>query len=174
MLKRWSKSIISASMCILPIALSVNNTYAKDMSPGYIKVEVENISFVGNSGHKVEISLINKSSRAISFRKIKEEFYIQTEVLGQWKKLSNNPDTISTAERITTVQPNGKQTVVTVVKIPPDMPQLYINAYGEINLKLSANISFTVKNQNMVFEQAHESLYWVTPGTNKWQFREGM
>lgn len=176
MTKKWLQLTIHTScICILIIAvLNTGNTYAIHLNSEYIKIEVENISYVDKDKYKIEISLINKSDKNIIFEQFKDTYYTQTEVLGQWASLNQQTVKNFTDERNPLIPSKGKQKIVSIVKIPLTIPRLFINAYGEINLKLVSHVSFKMHNQDKVFNLSGASQYWITPKTDKWILREGM
>jgi hypothetical protein len=176
-MKKWLYNSFPCAFFILTLIItagSTSNTYAIHLISEYIEIEVENIFYVDNDKYKIEISLINKSDKNILLKQFKDTYYTQTEVLGQWASLNKQSDNNFTDDQGHLLSSHGKQKIVTIIKIPLNIPRLFINSYGEINMELVSHMNFKIQNQDKVFELNGASLYWITPKTNKWVLREGM
>lgn len=137
-----------------------------------ISIEVTNITYQGESTYRIIVSLTNVSQRTISLTAFEEKFFVQSEVLGRWINLADyHPHTKSEDSSL----PPGRQLkVYELVEIPMTTPGLYLNGFGQINLRFLYTMSVCCGEKAESLSQNGEKFYWITPGTNKWTLREGM
>jgi hypothetical protein len=169
---------IKRLVCFCCIYLLIITTYtplasAADIVADYIRVEITNIHFIGDGRYEIGILLKNKSGTKIMIREIRKKFSAQSDVLGQWIALDTTEKNIVLVEN-TVLQPFGEQSSVSLLNLSLNIPKLYLNGFGDLNLKFFNEVKFKVKNRSTILVQADESSYWVTPGTDKWILREGM
>ncbi len=148
--------------------------YADSMSADYIKVEVTSISYIGNNNYRVKIALLNESAKDYLIIKFEKYYYAQTEILGQWQLLKSTSVNDFTKDDNPYVSAKEKKIIATTVNIPLTIPNLYLNAYGDINIKFIYSLEFSENNRTDTYNNSVESSYWITPETNKWVLREGM
>ena len=139
----------------------------------HVKVEVEDISYEGADSYRIEISLHNASDRTYVIKKVESSFYTQLEVLGQWKLLEQTTELDFTGKG-GFLPAKGKKQIVSVVRMPLNIPRLYRNFEGDINVMMKYDLDFTVDSGGPVISNAGESSYWIKPLTDKWLLREGM
>lgn len=152
-------------------SISASDCFAVEPSLEQLSVEIENISFLGNNKYRADIAVYNRSDKTALLKEHSETFYVQTEILGQWKELSASS---AGADRSARLGPLKGLQIVHILNIPPDIPDLYTNNEGEINMKFKYMIRFIVGPETDARSQYGESSYWITPETNTWILREGM
>lgn len=139
----------------------------------HVTLEVQNISYLGGDDYKIELVLTNTSASSIAVREFHGRFHVQTEVLGQWTELRSRSGDNPWGEGL--IQPGGTEEIITVVEIPLYSPRLFVNAFGEVNIRFTSSVSLTAADERGgVIEFTKESYYWITPETDKWTLREGM
>jgi hypothetical protein len=177
MLKMKMKTIRDLILCagfIMPLLICPRGTFGYGTGPDCMKIEIKDISYQGDSTYKVTVSLMNISEARITLREFRENFFVQAEALGQWITLTADPDDVFTHGGNPSLPPGRELTVNNVVKIYADTPSLYLNGFGEINLKFSYELNIICGEETGSFYQSGENLYWITPKSNKWTLREGM
>lgn len=167
------KTLFFFSAMALAISPCAGVSHAEDgvFDPGYVKIEVENVSHLGGDGYGIEIALLNRSGDTVFIKEVAVEFSVQTEVIGRWTQLEADVDFPAGGGVIAS---GGALSYDAVVAISLDIPRLYLNAYGDVNLRLRYRAGFAVEGEEGVFEGIGERFYWITPGTSVWVLREGM
>lgn len=160
----WFAAIVLGSM-------NASDCFAINPSFEYLNVTVENISFQGNNDYKVDIAVYNRSDKTILLKEHSETFYVQTEILGRWKELSASD---SGGDGSTLLLPLKGRQVVYILNITLDIPALYTNSEGDINMMFKYLIRFVLGSETDVRSHYGESSYWITPKTDTWILREGM
>lgn len=170
------KTFLSVHWCFIIILVIVGSpvAIADNSSMHYIKVEVTNISYVGDDNYTIEIILHNESDQDYLITNFERKFYTQTEILGQWKLLDSTSGNDFIMNEYPYLSAEDNKSISTVVNIPLTIPDLYFNAYGDINIKLIVSLEYSENNRSDKYNNSVESSYWITPRTNKWVLREGM
>lgn len=165
---------LSRSILFLVLFLTSHPVVCADTDGGFIRVKVDEISYVGDSNYQIEVILINESADNYHIKQFEERYYAQTEILGRWEPIESASIKDMTDYKNQFLGAKKKRNIIFQVKIPLDIPHLYLNAYGDVNVKFTYMLKFTdVKGAN-IFNNSGESFYWITPETNKWVLREGM
>lgn len=163
--------------CCLYILITIAYTvsaYSSDIPSVYMKVEITEITYIGDDNYKIETTLMNNSNKNILIKEIKKQFYAQSEILGRWISLDIEADSTFFERSNIYIKPDRYQKFVAVVQLPLDIPRLYLNGFGDLNLKLRYQVHFTINDKSMIYKQSDESSYWITPRSDKWVLREGM
>lgn len=160
----WCAAIVLGSM-------GASDCFAVNSSFEYLNVTVENISFLGNNDYKVDITVYNRSDKTILLKEHSETFYVQTEILGRWKELSASH---YGSDSSTVLLPQKGRQVVYILNIPLDIPALYTNSEGDINMMFKYLIRFVLGSETGLRSNSGESSCWITPKTDTWVLREGM
>jgi hypothetical protein len=147
-------------------------TFGYSASPDCMRVEITTISYQGESTYKIMMSLTNVWNKKISITTFEEKFFVQSEVIGQWIKLADHhPHSKGEGSSL----PPGRQlNFYEFVKIPMSTPTLYLNGFGQVNLRFLYELNVCCGEKAEFMSQTGEKFYWITPGTNKWTLREGM
>ncbi len=145
--------------------------YGIEPSSGNLDVAVEDISYQGNDAYKVSVFIRNRSDKGIVLKENKEDFAVQTEILGRWQELSAS-DLSPTKSAL--IPPRREIRAVYRIRMPLTMRSLYRNSEGDVNMKHRYRIGFTTGSEAVLRTEDGESSYWITPKTNKWILREGM
>ena len=151
--------------------MGVGACFAANSSFEYLSVTVENISYQGNNNYKVDITLNNLSDKTIILKERSAAFYIQTEILGQWKELSTSDASGAVSALL---PPRKGLRVAYILNIPLTIPYLYRNSEGDINMMFRYLIRFVPGSGTGLRSNSGESSYWITPRTDIWILREGM
>jgi hypothetical protein len=160
----WCAAIVLGSM-------SASDCSAINPSFEYLNVTVENISYQGNDNYRVDILVYNRSDKTIVLKENNQTFYVQTEILGRWKELSASD---SGGDGSTLLLPLKGRQVVYILNIPLDIPALYTNSDGDINMMFKYLIRFVLGSETGLRSNYGESSCWITPKTDTWVLREGM
>lgn len=144
---------------------------AVDPSLEHLSVAVEDISYLGNNNYKVEITIYNRSGETIVVKECSETFAVQTEILGRWQELVASGGTRAGGA---VLLPRKGVRVAHIVHIPLDLPSLYRNSEGDINMLFKYRVRFANSSGSRLRSNIGESAYWITPKTNTWVLREGM
>lgn len=147
------------------------NSFAVSPSFEYLTVTVENISYQGSNNYRVDITVFNRSNKAIALKENSQTFYVQTRILGQWKELSASRHE---SDKSTVILPQKGRQVVHILNIPLTIPALYTNNEGDINMMFKYLIRFALGSETGLQSNSGESSYWITPKTDAWILREGM
>lgn len=141
-----------------------------ETGPGCVRVRINEIS-CGRDTYEIKIALTNLSGSDAFVTEFTEEYFAQAETLGQWIKLKTDPgyDKIGNSP----VPPGEELNLQSFVKIQLNLPSLYMNGFGEINLKFLYTLKVSCNGRTNLLE-AGENLYWIAPGSCKWTLREGM
>lgn len=150
-----------------------DKVFAIHLNEKYLKIEVIDIHYIDNDEYTVVTSLSNISNRTIHIRKFKVSFYTQTEIIGKWEELHSHFQNNPFSEGSLSLHPNETQKVNIILRIPLDIPHLYTNFEGEVNIKLRSKTKLRINSGEKLL-YIGESHYWITPKTNKWILREGM
>jgi len=172
-LKIIRDSIIYAGF-VMALLICTRATFVYGANSNCMKTEIKDISYQGDSTYKITISFKNISKARVALRKFTREFFVQAEALGQWIKLMHDRDDVFNNEGSSSLPPGRELTVDSFVKIYADTPSLYVNGFGEINLKFSYELNIICGEETGSFSQSGENLYWITPKSNRWTLREGM
>jgi hypothetical protein len=156
---------------IVLCSIAASDCFAVKPSFEYLIVEVESISYQGNNNYNVDITVYNRSDKTILLKDHSAAFYVQTEILGQWKELSASH---YGGHENTVLLPQKGWNVVYILNIPLNIPALYINNEGDINMMFKYLIRFVFGSETGLRSNSGESTYWITPKTNTWILREGM
>ncbi|MDA8239437.1 MAG: hypothetical protein M0Z67_03590 [Nitrospiraceae bacterium] len=152
-------------------SMAADDCFAVNPSFAYLNVTVGNISYQGNNNYRVDITVYNRSDGTIVLKEDKETFYVQTEILGRWQELS-------TSHRgdygNTVLLPKKGRQVIYILNIPLNIPSLYTNSEGDINMMFKYLIRFVFGSEPVLRSNSGESSYWITPKTDTWVLREGM
>jgi hypothetical protein len=162
----------SVFICCLYVLFNTALADAADIVTGHIRVEITKITYNGNDNYEIEISLKNNSDTNTVIKKVRKQFNVQSEVLGQWIELGIERDTELSGN--ISIEAYKERSLISVVNIPLSIPKMYLNGFGDLNLKLVSELTLKVSDRPTDFIQADESSYWITPGTDKWILREGM
>jgi hypothetical protein len=160
----WCAAIVLGSM-------SASDCFAINPSVEYLNITVENISYQGNNDYRVDITVYNRSDKTILLKEHSETFYAQTEILGRWKELSASH---YGGDESTVLLPQKGRQVVYILNIPLDIPALYTNSEGDINMMFKYLIRFVLGSETGLRSNYGESSCWITPKTDTWILREGM
>ncbi|MGD2080103.1 MAG: hypothetical protein PVJ36_03090 [Nitrospirota bacterium] len=163
---------LGAASCITIAFLA--GAVSEAQAAGGIKVEVAEISYMEDGSYRIDLAITNDSDEVIVVTEVSGTFLAQKEALGQWILLDSRPSGKPSGSEAFTIRPEDDGIFSFIVDIPLDMPGLYINAYGDINLKVTHEIKVAVDDEAAALMSSGDSLYWVTPGTSKWVLREGM
>lgn len=159
----WCSAIALGSM-------AASDCFAVDQSFEYLNVEVESISYQGNNTYTVDVSVYNRTANTITVKEHRASFYVQTEILGQWKELS----TSSSGAAGALLSPRKGLRMAYILNIPLTIPSLYRNSEGDINMMFKYVLRFVPGPGTGLRSNSGESSYWITPKTNTWVLREGM
>jgi len=160
---------------VLALALYVNDahTFEKRQLSDHITIWVESISHFGADEYKVEIGIVNSSTKSISVREFERKFYIQTD--RGWNMLeldavvlydSLNADLSLSAE--------GKKMIITALKIPMQTADLFRTYEGDVSLMFKYRLQISAERKGDIISKSNEEYYWISPGTDKWVHRECM
>jgi hypothetical protein len=127
---------------------------------------VSDIKYLGDDRYEVKIALENYSENIISIKEIDPIFSLQTEVLGQWARLAADPRGQAAG---LSIAGGGQKQVVYIIRIPLDIPDIYMNYRGDINLKFHYGIEPAETGKRLIWG---ENLYWIIPRTDRWMLRE--
>lgn len=172
MRKESIRLLLLCTGLISVILVSSPETCGYSASPDCMRLEVTNISYQGESTYKIKVSLTNISKKNISITTFEEKFFVQSEVLGQWIKLADYH--LHTKDEVSALLPGRQLKVDDFVEIPMSTPALYLNGFGQINLRFSYELNVCCGEKAEFRPQTGEKFYWITPGTNNWTLREGM
>jgi len=151
--------------------MGTGKCFAINPSPEELNVIVENISYQGNNRYMVDIKIYNRSNKPILLKERRETFHVQTDVLGRWEELSA---LASSNAKNSLLPPRKRLQVVYILDIPLNIPSLYRNNEGDINVMFKYMIRYAIGSLTDAQSYQGESSYWVTPKTNNWILREGM
>lgn len=151
--------------------MGINDCFAVNPSFEYINVTVGNISYQGNNNYKIDIIVFNRSKKTIILKENSETFYVQTEILGRWKELSASHHG---NDESTVLLPQEGWHVAYMLNIPLNIPSLYTNSEGDINMMIKYLVRFLLRTETGLRSNSGENSYWITPKTNTWVLREGM
>jgi hypothetical protein len=165
--------IIISILCV-PLVAPAGLTYAATEADAIVRVSIENISYTGDDAYRIEVLLTNASKSVCRVRLFEEEYYTQSEILGQWIVLKDTAVKGLPDNEGISIPPKGGNKIVTVVTVPLDAPNLYRNGFGDINLLFKYHVQFTVDSGSAMMDSTGDSSYWITPKTDKWVLREGM
>ncbi len=148
-------------------AINSDRVYTKANGNRYINVTIKDIFYRGNEDYEVRILLINKTDKSVSIDELECKFYIQTEIIGQWRELKGrglNPQGF--------VLSASQKEIQTLINIP--IENVYRNFEGDINLLFTYRVIFHIKGSSKDLIDSGEFFYWLRPKTNIWILREGM
>jgi hypothetical protein len=167
------KALFYIGAMALAISPGADTSRAEDgaFDAGYVKIEVEDISYLGEDSYRIELALQNQSGSDVSIKDVSGEFSVQTEVIGRWAPIEADIEFPVAGGAISS---GGALRYDAVVAIPLDIPRLYLNAYGDVNLRFRYRAGFTADGGSRAFQRTGEGSYWITPGTSEWVLREGM
>jgi hypothetical protein len=151
--------------------MGASDCFAVNSSFEYLNVTVGNISYQGNNNYRVDITVYNRSDKTIVLKENNETFYVQTEILGRWKELSASH---YGGDESTVLLPQKGRQEVYILNIPLNIPVLYTNSEGDINMMFKYLIRFAFGSEPGLRSNSGESSYWITPKTDTWVLREGM
>ncbi len=129
--------------------------------PG-IRFNLERVQYMGKDTYRVELMFENETEMNLAPESFKNEFSVQSEKIGQWIPLAVTPEAGAGQD-----PPNSIRTFT--VRIPENLPRMYRNMDGEVNLKI---FSHPVDGASLPMDP--ERFYWVSPGSAQWILREGM
>lgn len=168
LLQRINRYSLSAAIVLSGIA--AGDCFAVNPSFEYLSIEVDSISYQGNNNYKVDMTVYNRTANTITLKEHSASFYVQTEILGQWKELSTSASGAAGA----LLPPRKGLRVAYILNIPLAIPSLYRNSEGDINMMFRYLIRFVAGSEVGLRTNSGESAYWITPKTDTWVLREGM
>ena len=124
------------------------------------------IKYLGDDRYEVKIALENYSENIISIKEINTIFSLQTEVLGKWVGLAAHPREQAAG---ITIAGGGQKQIGYIIHVPRDIPDIYMNYRGDINLKFHYEIEPAESGQRLIWG---ENLFWIVPRTDRWMLRE--
>lgn len=136
-----------------------------------VVIMVEDITYRGNDEYGVNITLSNRSDKEIEISEYHATFAVQTEILGRWKEVGF-PEEAGGSRVI--LSPRSERQSLHRLNIPPDLPSLYKNGEGDINMLFTYLLVYRVHPEDTLRRKEGESSFWITPGTGSWILREGM
>lgn len=149
-----------------------SNCFAARPSFEHLTVTVENISYQGSNSYRVDLTVYNRSNKTIVLKENNETFYVQTDILGQWKELNASHNG---GDKNSVLLPQKEQQLAYILNIPLDIkPTIYRNSEGDINMMFKYLIRFVSGSDTSLRSISGESSYWITPKTDAWILREGM
>jgi len=151
-------------------SMAISNCFAVNPPIEYLNVEVESISYHGNNNYKVDITVHNRTANTITMKEHSVSFYVQTEILGRWNRLSSSASGAAGA----LLSPHKGLRMAYILNIPLTIPSLYRNSEGDINMMFKYLIRFVAVSEAGLCSNSGESSYWITPKTDTWILREGM
>ncbi len=160
---------------VLTLMIYVNNTHTfeKRQLSDHITIWVESISHFGADEYKVEIGLMNSSTKLISVREFERKFYIQTD--RGWNMLALDAVVLyDSLNADPSLNAKGKKMIITVLKIPMHTADLFRTYEGDVNLMFKYRLKFSAKRKGDIFSKSDEEYYWISPGTDRWVHRECM
>lgn len=168
------QSIVRYGWCALIVLGSMGggDCRAADPAIDYLDASIEDISYRGDNRYRVDVVVRNRSNKTIAVKESSLSFSVQTEILGRWEELSaarDGDNAITPA-----LPPLEAMHGFYILNIPLDIPSLYINSEGDINMMFKYRIRFAFAPGSGLRSQSGESSYWMTPKTNSWTLREGM
>jgi len=156
---------------IVMAAFSNGNGFAGNPPIDYLGVTIGNIAYLGNDKYKITIEISNPSKRTLVLKEYSGTFQVQTEILGRWKELSARCDKGDRDEKLA---PLKAHMTVCVLIIPSDIPDIYTNSEGDMNMMIKYQVRFVSGSRAGLRSYYGESSYWITPKSDKWILREGM
>lgn len=168
------RHIVLFSCLFLALFIRLPQTFGYSASDDCINIGIKDISYLENSTYKITISLMNISRQKVSLAGFKKKYFAQSEMLGQWIKLADYPDAVFIEDGNSSLSPAEDLEVNSFVKIQSNIPSLYLNGFGEVNLKFSYHLDILCGKKMRSLSLSGEKLYWITLKTNKWTLREGM
>jgi predicted amino acid-binding ACT domain protein len=174
MKRKIIRDLIPLALYILVPLICLQETSGYCITPDCMNIQVKDISYQGRSTYKITIVLTNMSRSKVSLRDFRKEFSAQAEKLGQWIKLTDYQNDSSIDAENSALQPGQELNLESFVKIQSSLPSLYLNGFGEINLKFSYALSIFCGEKTDAISQSGEDLFWITPESGKWTLREGM
>jgi|GEM_PF-3786674 len=166
--KRWI--LISFFSLFFSIPINSSFLYTETNSNRYMNITIKNIHYRGNDDYEVRILLINKTDKSLSMDELECKFYIQTEIIGQWRELNSRglkPQGF--------ILPASQKEIQIFINIPTEkLKDVYRNFEGDINLLFTCRAVLHTKGSSEDLVESGEFLYWLRPKTNIWILREGM
>ncbi|MEJ2697666.1 MAG: hypothetical protein P8013_13590 [Candidatus Sulfobium sp.] len=165
-------SILCAGF-IMALLICPRANYGYGTNSSCVNVGIKNISYQGGGTYKITLSLKNISKARVVLTGFTREFFAQAEALGQWIKLMHDRDGVFPDGGNSSLPPGRELAVNSLVEIDRDTPSLYLNGFGEINLRFSYKLD-VLCGARAGRTLSGEKLYWITPESDKWTLREGM
>lgn len=153
-----SRYIVTVLMLsVMTLCLVSAESGAANRGSGYIMVELEDISYKGEGRYETVFAILNRFDETILIKEFGYQFKIQTEVIGRWvdlkSQLIKNPFNKGTI----TLNPEEKVQMASKTHIPLNIPRLYSNFEGDINVMLKYEIMATLKDAERIFYDTGES-----------------
>jgi len=162
-------ALLLAGLVLVPVTCIAGHGLPTDVDmtrPG-IRFNVERVRYTGDDTYEVELAFENETRWPIGMNSFVNDFSVQSEVIGQWIPLSvkkaNGPGSNEQAH-----------VRVLLVRIPENLPGLYRNMDGEMNLRIVSRLHETTENPGRELLMDAVRHYWVPPGSGEWILREGM
>jgi len=155
---------------LFSIPINSGLVYGETNSNRYMNVTMKDIHYRGNDDYDVRILLINKIDKSVSIDELECKFYIQTEIIGQWRELKGRrlkPQGL--------ILPASQKEIQILITIPVEkFKDVYRNFEGDINLLFTYRAVFHTEGSSEGLVDSGEFFYWLRPKTNIWILREGM
>lgn len=136
-----------------------------------VRVEVEEIRYIGEDDYRIEMSLTNNSEARIILEAADRAFSVQTET--GWLPLREK-DIEGSFTGKGPIPAGGMKKTASTVHIPPQAPHLFRTYEGDLSLLLRYELRYGVHGRPSNIKKQSEEYYWISPRTGKWLHREGM
>jgi len=160
---------------VLTLLIYANNahTFEKRRLSDPITIRVESISHFGADEYKVEIVIMNSSTKIISVREFESKFYIQP--ARSWNMLELDAVVLyDSLNADPSLSANGKKMISTVLKIPMHTADIFRTYEGDVNIMFKYRLQYSTDRKGDILSKSNEEYYWISPGTDKWVHRECM
>jgi hypothetical protein len=139
-----------------------------------IWVMVEDITYQGDDHYKIDMHIWNRSQLPVIVNDYSGIFHVQQEAAGDWVELGVRHFGGDGVEGDTVIPPREGYKIVYIFEIPLDIPTLFKNNDGDINMEFKYQVRLVPGGQGVLRVIDDKRYYWINPQTDKWILREGM
>ena len=167
--------IKKASVSIFAVLCAYAGTCpAEEAAVGHFTAEISRINYQNNDEYLGEITIEHRLIETVILKDYRVSLFAQSEALGQWIELGRPIASVLKGSTGITMSGEGKWKTTEIIAIPLTLPHLYKNHDGDVNVMFRYKLIFTPGDSSEELENEGESVYWVTPKTDRWVLREGM
>lgn len=160
-------SCVLVTCLILPFVFSGDAaSLESSRSSGHVEAVISDISYEGGESYRIEITIMNRSSKGVIVERLEREISVQTD--DGFAALDRTDGDRASAQFA--LAATEERRINTGVKIPIGTKGLFRTFEGDVSLMFSYRLQLASERETV----RGESYYWLTPMTGRWLLREGM